>query len=103
LDVNNIFCLNFEEAQITPSKVLSYSDISVNHKEVNAKSFASFGYVTGLKNNSFNAIKVFKTKVMRSQRNGKENTKMKYCRLVAAKSARRLTTGSILNNLKLEE
>jgi urease gamma subunit len=56
----------------------------------------SFGYVTGLKNNYFNAIKVFKTKVMRSQRNGKDNVKMKYCRLVAG---RRLTTGSILNNL----
>ena len=41
---------------------------------------------------------------MRSQRNangnGEDNTKMKYCRLVAA---RRLTAGSILNNLKLEE
>jgi urease gamma subunit len=59
-----------------------------------------FGYVTGLKNNSFNAIKVFKTKVMRSQRNGKNSAKMKYCRLVAGG---RLTTGSLLNNLKLEE
>jgi hypothetical protein len=39
-------------------------------------------HVTGLKNNSFNAIKVFKTKVTRSQRNGKDNAKMKYCRLV---------------------
>jgi hypothetical protein len=58
------------------------------------------GYVTRLKSNSVNAIKVFKTKVMRSQRNGKDNIKMQYCRLVAA---RRLTTGSILNNLKLKE
>jgi hypothetical protein len=32
----------------------------------------SFGYVTGLKNSSFNAIKVFK-KVMGSQREGKDN------------------------------
>jgi hypothetical protein len=55
----------------------------------------TFVYVTGL-----NAIKVFKTKVMRSQRNGKDNAKMKHCRLVAG---RKLTTGSILNNLKLEE
>ena len=30
-----------------------------------------------LKNNSFNAIKIFKTKVTRSQRNGKDNAKMK--------------------------
>ena len=66
--------------------------------------YKSFGYVTGLKNNSFNAIKVFKTKVMRSQCNGKDNGKdnatMKYCQRVAGK---RLTTGSLLNNLKLEE
>jgi urease gamma subunit len=41
--------------------------------------------VTGLKNNYFNSIKVFKTKVMRSQRNGKDNAKMKYCRLVAGR------------------
>jgi hypothetical protein len=53
----------------------------------------------GLKNNSFNnAIKVFKTNVTRSQRNGKDNAKMKYCRLVAGRT---LTTGSILNNLKV--
>jgi hypothetical protein len=73
---------------MTPSKILSSSDISVNHKRINAK---SFGYITGLKNNQFNAIKVFRTKVMRSQRiNGKDNAKVKYCRLVAS---RRLTTG----------
>jgi hypothetical protein len=60
----------------------------------------SFSYVSGLRNNSFNAIKVFKTKVTQGQRNGKENTEMKYCRWVAGK---RLTTGSFLNNLKLEE
>ena len=35
-----------------------------------------------------------------TQQNIKNITKMKYCQLVAA---RRLTTGSILNNLKLEE
>jgi hypothetical protein len=40
-------------------------------------------------------MKIFKTKVTRSQRNGKDNAKMKYCRMVAG---RRLTTGSILNN-----
>jgi hypothetical protein len=57
-------------------------------------------YISGLRNNSFNAIKEFKTKVTRSQRNSKDNTKMKYCRWVAG---RRLTTGSLLNNLKLEE
>ena len=33
----------------------------------------------------FNAIKVFKTKVMRSQRNYKDNAKVKYCRLVASR------------------
>ena len=43
----------------------------------------SFGYVTGLINNSFNAIMVFKTTVTRSQRNGKDNANMKYCRWVA--------------------
>ena len=48
----------------------------------------------------YNAIKVFKTNVTRSQSNGKDNTKIKYCRWVAG---RRLTTRSILNNLKLEE
>ena len=65
-----------------------------NQKDVNAK---SFGYVTGLKNN---AIKVFKINVTRSQRNGKDDTKIKYCRWVAG---RRLTNGSIVNNFKLEE
>jgi hypothetical protein len=53
----------------------------------------SFGYVSGQKNNSFNVIKVFKTKVTQSQRNGKDNAKMKYCRLGAGRT---LTTGSIL-------
>ena len=56
--------------------------------------------VTGLKNSFFNAIKVFETNVTRSQRDGKDNTKIKYYRLVAG---RRLTTRSILNNLKLEK
>ena len=51
-----------------------------NHKDDIRK---SFGYVTGLKNNSFNAIMVFKTKVTRSQRNGKDNANMNYCRWVA--------------------
>ena len=37
---------------------------------------------------------------MRSQRNGKDNAKMKNVRFVAGRT---LTTGSILNNLKLEE
>ena len=41
-----------------------------NHKNVNHKYFR---HVTGLKNNSFNAIKVFKTNVTRSQLNGKHN------------------------------
>ena len=58
--------------------------------DINAK---SFGYVTGLKNNFFDAIKVFKTKVTRSLRDGKDKAKMKYCRLVAG---RILTTVSIL-------
>ena len=69
-----------------------------NQKDVNAK---SFGYVCHcLKNSSFNAIKVFKTNVTRSQRNGKDDTKIKYCRWVVGK---RLTNGSIVNNFKLEE
>jgi hypothetical protein len=42
----------------------------------------------GLKKNSF-----IKTKVTRSQRNGKDSSKMNYWRWVAG---RRLTTGSIL-------
>ena len=54
-----------------------------------------FGCVTGLKNSFFNAIKVFKTNVMRSQRNGKDNTKIKYCRWVAG---RKLTKESIVAN-----
>jgi hypothetical protein len=33
-------------------------------------------YVTGLKNSSFNAIKVFKTKVTGSHRNRKDNAKI---------------------------
>jgi hypothetical protein len=37
-----------------------------------------------------NWMKVFKTKVLRSQRNGKDNAKIKYWQLVAS---RRLTTG----------
>ena len=41
-----------------------------------------------LKNNSFNAIKVFKTNVTRSQRSGKDNAKIKYCRLVAGEHLR---------------
>ena len=60
----------------------------------------SFGYVTGLKNSSFNAIKIFKTNVMRSQRNGKDDTKISHWRWVAG---RRFTNGSIVNNFKLEE
>ena len=63
--------------------------------DINVK---SLGYVSGLTNNSFNVIKIFKTKVTRSQRNGKDNAKTKYCRMVAG---RRLTTGSLLNNIKL--
>ena len=68
-----------------------------NHRDLNAK---SFGYVPDLKNSSFNVIKEFKTNLTRSQRNGKDNTKIKFCRWVAD---RRLTTSSILNNLILEE
>ena len=60
----------------------------------------SFRYVTSLKNSSFNAIKVFKTNVTRSQSNGKDGTKIKYCRWDAS---RRLTNRSIVNNFKLEE
>ena len=51
-------------------------------------------------NISFNAIKVSKTNVTRSQRTRKDNTKIEYRRRVAG---RRRATRSILNNLKLEE
>ena len=68
-----------------------------NHKDVKPK---YFHHVTGLKNNSFDAIKVFKTNVTRNQLNGKHNTKIKHCPWVAD---RRLTRRSVLNNLKLEE
>ena len=61
---------------------------------------SSLWAVSGLKNSSFNAIKVFKTNETRSQRSGKHNTKIEYCRPVAGRS---FTTRSILNNLKLEE
>ena len=50
--------------------------------------------------NSSKAIKVFKTKVTRGQRNGKDNAKIIHCPWVAG---RRLMTEAILNNLKLEE
>ena len=83
--------------QITLSKILISSFISIKSQGLNAK---SFGFVTGLKKSSFNAIKVFKTNVTRSQRNGKINTRIKYCRRVAG---RKLATRSILSNLKLEE
>ena len=53
-----------------------------NHKDVIAK---SVGHVTGLNNDSFNAMKVFKTTGTRSQRNGKENVKITYCRWVAGR------------------
>ena len=66
LDVNNISCSQLWEG--TDNK----DDIR-----------KSFGYVTGLKNNSFNAIMVFKTNVTRSQRNGKDKANMNYCRWVA--------------------
>ena len=56
-------------------------------------------------NDSFNAIKVFKTNVTRSQRSRKDNTKIECRRRVAGRrlAGRRLATRSILNNLKLEE
>jgi hypothetical protein len=69
------------KVQITPSKILGSSD-SVKSQGL-MLSLLAISVVTGLKNNYFNAIKV-KTKVMRSQRYGKDNAKMKYCRLVAA-------------------
>ena len=50
--------------------------------------------------NSFNAMKVFKTKVTRSQRNGKDNAKIIHCPWVAGK---RLMADSVINNLNLEE
>ena len=43
---------------------------------------------------------MFKTNVTRSRRNGKDNTKIKYCRWVAG---RKLGKGLIVKNLKLEE
>ena len=88
---HNYLVYNFEKARITLSKILISSNI--NHKTLNAK---SFGYVTGLKYSSFNAIKVFKT----SQRNGKDNAKIKYCRWAAG---RILMTRSVLNYIKIEE
>ena len=66
-------------------------------KDVFAK---SFGYITGLYNDSFNEIIVLKTRVALSQRNGKNNAKIKYCRCIAC---RRLKEGSIVNNLELEK
>ena len=60
----------------------------------------SFGYITGLYNDSFNEINVLKTRVALCQRNDKDNAKMKYCRCIAC---RRLEEGSIVNNLELEK
>ena len=51
-------------------------------------------------NDSFNEINVLKTRVALSQRNGKDNAKIKYCRCIAS---RRLKKGSIVNNLELEK
>ena len=64
--------------------------------------FAKFsGYITGLYNDSFNEINVLKTRVaLISQRNGKDNAKIKYCRCIAC---RRLKEGSIVYNLELEK
>jgi hypothetical protein len=70
ISISTYIVYNFEKVQITLSNIQSSSDIS-------------FGYVTGPINNSFNAIRVFKTTVTRSQRNGKDNANMKYCRWVA--------------------
>ena len=79
LDVNNWYLVyNFEKAQITLSQIIISSDIFIKSQGPYPK---SFGFVTGLKNSSFNAIKVFKTNVTRSQRNGKDNTKIEYCHI----------------------
>ena len=48
---------NFLKSQITVSKILSSSDLLKNHKDVIGK---SFGYMTGLYNDSFNEINVLK-------------------------------------------
>ena len=61
-------------------------------------SLLTFDNVIGMNNNFFNAVKVFKTKVTRNQRNCKDNTKITYCPWFAV---RRFMTESILNNLEL--
>ena len=53
-----------------------------------------------LYNDSFNEINVLKTRVALSQRNGKDNAKIKYCRCIAC---RILKEGSIVNNRELEK
>ena len=92
---------NFEKAQITFSKIFSSSDLLMSNVNVFEDVIAkSFGYITGLNNDSFNKINVLKTGVARSQRNGKDNAKFNYCRCIAC---RRLKEGSIVNNLELEK
>ena len=49
---------------------------------------------------TLNEINVLKTRVGLSQRNGKDNAKIIYCRCIAC---RRLKEGSIVNNLELEK
>ena len=49
---------------------------------------------------TLNEINVLKTRVALSQRNGKDNAKIKYCRCIAWG---RLKEGSIVNNLELEK
>ena len=84
-------------AQITLSKILSSSDLLIKSQGRYCK---SFGYITGLNNDSFNEIEAFKIRVAQSKRNGKDNAKFNYCRWVAC---RRLKEGSIINNLQLEQ
>ena len=60
---------------------------------INMLPIGHFRHVTGLENNSFDAIKVFKTNVTRNQLNGKHNTKIKHCPWVAD---RRVTRRSVI-------
>ena len=80
---------NFEKAQVTLSKILSSSDLLIKLQGRHCQVF--WLYITGRNNDSSHAIKVLKTKLARSQRNGKDNAKFNYCRWVAC---RRLKEGT---------
>ena len=75
---HNYFDYNIGKVKISLSKIISSGSISIKSQGSTLMS-SLWAYVSRLKNSSINAIKVFKTNVTRSQRSGKDNTKIEYC------------------------